>query len=186
MEHITETQLIDYSSGDISPNKKTEYEKHLTECNVCQRMLTELQEDLRAVTGVFPEDPDQVFWASYSVRVRQRMEDEKRTAGAFFLPEWMTALAGVSFAIAFIFMLITGDVYKEIPLNYETWQAAALYQPTDYADDIETVDYALAEIIEVKDIDFLPLEEETLYETLEAMTDEELEAVFEMMEGYNI
>ena len=186
MEHLSEKQLLDYLSGESLPREKTVVDKHLAECRACQANLAELRSDLKDIIKVFPEEPDGVFWASYPVRLRQRMEEGRRTGGAFFLPEWITALAGVSFAIAFIFILITGDVYQEVPLNYETWQAAAFYQPTDYTDDIEIVDYALAEIIEIEDIDFMPVEETTFYETLEEMSEEELEAVFAMMEGYNI
>jgi|GEM_PF-1504988 len=186
MKHLSEDLMIDYAGGELNPGEAAEFKRHLAECAACREELAELQADLSAVREVFPAEPDKVFWAVYPVKLRERMTGRSKKSAPVFLPEWITALAGVSFAVTLAFMLATGKMYlSEAPMSYSEWSQSYLYQPVEAAESEDIVDAALAEVVEASELDFMPVSEEDIYQLLGNMSEEELAALFKDMEKYS-
>ena len=186
MEHLTEYQLLDYSGREMPAAEAEITQRHLLDCAECRGALSRLQADLSAIREAFPAEPDAVFWAAYPVRLRERMTVKKKRIIQVFLPEWITALAGISFALTLAFMLATGKMYlNEVPMSYGEWSQAYIYQPLDATESKDIVDYALAKVVEVPDWDFIPLGEDDIFDLLQEMTDAELTVLFEDMANYD-
>ncbi len=186
MQHLTEFQLIDYISGEVYPEIREAFRQHLMECDECGKRLAELKSDLNMIKESFPTEPDSVFWASYPVRLWNRMESRDDSVNFAGIQQWITAFLGAAFAAVILIILLSGQKPTEIPMNYEDWHASYIYEPVDFIDDEIIIDEALSEIVDLPDIDFMPVNENQIFDMMEAMSEEELMMLFETMEAFTL
>ena len=137
MKHLDEYEMWELLEGELLPGDRTRRENHLRRCEKCAEEFERMRTDLNEMAAADIYQPDSVFWASYLPRLRQRMEEPAELTG--FITQWAASLAGVAATIIFAVMLAGGFQAEKIPLFYEEWAAANLYEimPGEY--DLETV-----------------------------------------------
>ena len=93
-----ETDGMRYIDGEMSPEDRAEYERHLDSCDECRRSLESLS-GLQSLAGrIKMKDPTDEFWEAYWKSLYRRIE--RRTA-------WIIMLIGA-------IMLITHLLYETI------------------------------------------------------------------------
>ncbi|MBC8277835.1 MAG: zf-HC2 domain-containing protein [FCB group bacterium] len=185
MEHLTEYQLIDYNSGELTYLEKRIVEDHFEACPDCRTRFTELCGDLESITEIFPAEPDNVFWAAYPVRLRERMEKKVTSPAAGYFQQWATALTGVAFSAVMVFMLMVGGSVDKFPQYFDEWAYSSAYSESELY-EVDDMDYILAEIMDPVAPDFLPVDEYEITELLDTMSEDEIEALFQVMENVSI
>lgn len=187
MGHLNEYKLIDYLGGDCTENEQTSIEKHLNDCWECRGKLDELRGDLEDITKVYPEEPGELFWVNYPVKLKERMDGAVQFTQKGYFRQWATALAGAAFAAALIFTLFINAGMNSIPLSFEEWSSYSLYTPVDFeALDEGMVNSALGTTVDIQNIDFLPVNESDLTDMMNDMSAEELEKVFDYIKKMEI
>ena len=185
MEHLSEYQLIDYNSDELTNIEKRIVEDHFEVCPECKTKFTELCGDLESIAEIFPAEPDNVFWAAYPVRLRERMEKRVTSPAAGYFQQWATALTGVAFSAVMVFMLMAGGSVNDSPQYFDGWAYSTVYSETELP-EVDDMDYILAEIINPITPDFLPADQYEITELLDTMSDDEIEALFKVMENISI
>ena len=185
MEHLTEYQLIEYHFDELSYLERKIVEDHLNSCPECREKIEELHGELNSIVEIFPAEPDNVFWAAYPVRLRERMEKKAASPAAGYFQQWAAAVTGVAFSAVMVFFLMTGGNGYDAQSYYDGWAASAIdLEPEAYVSG--DVDYVLAEIIDPVMPDFLPSDDYAMSELLETMSDDEFEDLFKAMENITI
>jgi hypothetical protein len=74
---------------------------HLAGCGECSRRVSELKQTLSTVAQVAGEEPGAEYWASFALRLRERIggEETPRTARA---PRWLWAVAAAAAVALFL------------------------------------------------------------------------------------
>lgn len=127
MNHLTEYEIIDYLSEELSEQSIKEFDLHLAACSECKDKVEEYNRIINGAKSVFPPEPEEIFWINYLPHLRERMSGvPSHEAG--FLHQIAATLTGGLIVLISIIMFAGGFNAERLELNYESWLADKLYE----------------------------------------------------------
>jgi len=178
MDHLTEYEIIDYLSGELTEQSRMESEKHLEECQKCRDKAAEYNRVINGAVSVFPREPEEIFWINYLPNLHTRMS-ESPTREAGFLHQLTATLTGNLVVLLTIIMFSGGFQTDTLELNFETWLADKFYEPLYLEANLEIEKEKFFDEFDLEYLESSSYYQESYLELLDEITYEQLEAAIE-------
>lgn len=180
MIHLTEYEIIDYLSGELSEQSRKDFEFHLAKCPECKDKVGEYNRIIGGAKSVFPPEPEEIFWVNYLLHLRERMSGlPTREAG--FIHQLAATLTGGLIVLMSIIMLAGGFSANTLELNFESWLADKLYEPVYFE---ENLNYTSEDFLGEFDLEYYESSsfyQENYQELFDEISYDQLEAAIEVI-----
>ncbi len=168
--HPESEELIDLVDGELSPSRAEAVESHIEACDTCRSYVESLRHAFSLLAQDAVPEPPPGFWAYLPDRVRARAKPRRRRLA------WILAPGAVAIAAVAVFFWWTGhpqepgfDSMDLLLAEMSTGEIVeSLSDDSDYGDVIlESADD------EMETLEGYLIEEEDVYDLIDAMSDEE-------------
>jgi len=179
-DHPEHHVLIDYMEGELPSGKTEEIRLHLAACESCRSYLESLEATLSLLAQDSVPEPPPGFWAYLTQRIKHRARARRRRLVLIFTP----GLAALFVAIIMVWSSMRAPV--EMPdsidlmlADMSTGEIVESLSATPAYDDV--VVEAAGE--EIRSLDEYFIENEDIYELIDALSEEEREELFSEIRG---
>lgn len=75
--------LVDYIEKELDKKQELEIEKHISTCKPCRKEMLEFKRTLKSAKSIKVEKQDERYWVEFDVKLRNRLETNRKLMNIF-------------------------------------------------------------------------------------------------------